>query len=568
MTSKKQSCLYFLFFLGILIFVFRSLIFNVSTNLYSWLDLPYVTWVIYQGVNKISTFSFNNFGFTNAFFPVTDSYYFSDLLLPQALLAYPFTLFIDNPILVTNIVFFITLILNYMFVFLFWKIYFKNNLTSFVTSVVFVFSPFFQLQQGHLQMISYWPFFASLFFFLKNKEFNLRSLLLSGLFLVIQFLASVYLSVFLLFSLVLYSFIRFIKDRNYDEIKKLFIVFLTFILGAGYFIYGYLQVKKHYNFVRNYGEYVTYSAHVTDYVFTTGIDSLFNKTYVAQRWNSFNKHVLGERASFPGITVFFIFVISIIFVSQKRGKIIFGLSMKYEDIFFLFLILFGFVFSLGPRLSFNGVYSEIPTPYTFLVKYVPFFDSVRGLARWSFLFYIGLIYFLGKYLLNKKIWLVSLIFALCLVECIPVNYKTTNEEYIDKNTDKILRNLCLVGNNNILLEVPTSHMSVGKGVYIGLNYISKRQLATIYHGCRLVNGYSGFEPPSQAEYYGIVENSLDNNDGGKFISKLKERGVNFVRLSPDLFPKDKKVNYLKTINELLRDKKLTRLSEFLYKVEY
>lgn len=470
--------------------------------------------------------------------------------------------------MVINLVFLITLLLNYVFIYLFWKLFFKNDFISFIGAVVFSFSPFYHLQQGHFQMISYWPFFASLFFFLRDKNINVKNLIFSGVFIIIQFLASVYLSVFLLFSLSLYVFINSIKNKKLDDIKKFLIVFFVFLLGAGYFINGYINVKKHYNFVRNYGEYVTYSAHLTDYIFTTGIDSVFNKTLFAKKWNSFNKHAIGESAAFPGFIISLVFAFSVLIILKRKNSLVVGFKIKSEDLFFLALVILGLLFSFGPRLNFNGVYSEIPTPYTFIVKYIPFFDSIRGLARWSFLFYLGLTYYFAKFLLSKKNFIVIVVFALCLMECLPTSYITTKEDYIDIYTDEILKNECFVKQDSILLEIPTNHLMVGKGIYVGLNYISKRQLATTYHGCALVNGYSGFEPVSQTEYYNIIEKSLEDVDVSTFLKKVKERKVNFIRISPDLFVNEKRESYLATFDGLVKSKEIKKLSNFLYKVEY
>jgi len=233
----NSDYLYFGLFLLILFFVFRSLIFNLSTNLYSWLDFPYVIWLIYQGIGKISSFNFVNFGVTNAFYPIKDSYFFSDLFLPQAAIAFPISRFINNPILVVNIVLIFTFILNYVSLYLFWGIWFKKSWQRFLASIAFIFSPFFHLQFGHFQMMSYWPLFFSLYFFCKNEKFNLRNILLSGLFLVIQFLSSVYLSVFLIFSLCLKTLLSTVGRRNIGKIKDFFVLFLVFLVGAGYIIH-------------------------------------------------------------------------------------------------------------------------------------------------------------------------------------------------------------------------------------------------------------------------------------------------------------------------------------------
>ena len=233
------------------------------------------------------------------------------------------------------------------------------------------------------------------------------------------------------------------------------------------------------------------------------------------------------------------------------------------------LVIIGFFFSLGPRLSFNGAYSGIPTLYTFLIKYVPFFDSVRGLARWSFIFYLGLTYFFVKYVENKKLWLVAILFLFCLFEYLPVNLKTTKENYLDFGTDNILKSECFSANQKqILLEIPVTHLTVGKGIYVGLNYISKRQLASTYHGCLLVNGYSGYEPPSQTEYYSSIESSLSGGMSDELLMALKDRRVNFLRVSPELISEKERANYLNTLEKLVVNNKIIKVADFLYRVRY
>lgn len=563
MTNKKSFLAFLVLFLGLLIIVFRSLVSNISSNLYSWLDFPYVIWLIYQGIGKISNFSFANFGATNAFYPLKDSYYFSDLFLPQAVGAYPFSLFIKNPVLVVNIVFVLTFVLNYVSLFLYWKLFFKKNWQCFLASVVLIFSPFLQLQFGHFQMQSYWPLFFSLYFFCKNKNFNLKDLFLSGLFLVVQFLSSVYLSVFLIFTLCLKTLINIISKKNIKEIKSILSVFLVFLIAAAYFIYGYIQVKKNYSFVRDYGEYVTYSAHVSDYFFTSGINSVVSNSLIYKKWNSFNKHDWGEMAAFPGFAVTIAVLFYLFKISYKEKVLKIKIKLNNDDLFFILLLIFGLLFSIGPRINFNGAYSGIPTPYTFLIKYIPFFDSVRGLARWSFLFYFGLSYFFVKYLSNKKIWLIFIFVIIFLLENFPLSLISTNENYIDSNSDYILNNYCSK-NKAVLLEIPMNHLMVGTGVIDGLNYISKRQLASIYTNCLLVNGYSGYEPPEQTKYYEDVDNALSNKKLDKFLTLLKNRNITFVRITPELIVANKKDNYLEVINRMMVSKKLLKLSVNLY----
>lgn len=559
----KFSFIYFCIFILILFFVFRSLIFNLSTNLYSWLDFPYVIWLIYQGIGKISSFNLANFGATNAFYPIRDSYFFSDLFLPQALIAFPISRLFNNPILVVNIVLIFTFILNYISLYFFWSICFKRSWQRFIASIAFIFSPFFHLQFGHFQMMSYWPLFFSLYFFCKSESYKLKNILLSGIFLVIQFLSSVYLSVFLIFSLCLKTLLNTIKIGNIRKIKDLLVVLLVFLIGAGYFIYGYVQVKKHYSFVRDYGEYVTYSAHISDYIFTTGVNSLFNKTSMVEKWNSFNKHIWGERATFPGFVVSISILLYLIKVTYRKKTLKIELNLDNDDLFFLLLLIFGVLFSIGPRINFNGVYSGIPTPYTFLIKYVPFFDSIRSLARWSFLFYFSLSYFFTKYLSNKKMLFVLFFAIIFALENFPLSLVSTKENYIDPNSDYILKNYCSK-EKAVLLEIPMNHLMVGTGIIEGLNYISKRQLSSVYTECFLVNGYSGYEPPELTKFYNDVDEAIIDENKNLFIDLLKSRNVFLIRITDNLIVSEKRDKYFEAFNVFLSSGRILKLTDGLF----
>ena len=253
-------------------------------------------------------------------------------------------------------------------------------------------------------------------------------------------------------------------------------------------------------------------------------------------------------------------------VAYKKNTLKIEFNLDNDDLYFLLLLIFGSLFSLGPRLSFNGVYSGIPTPYTFLIKYVPFFDSVRGLARWSFLFYLGLSYFFTKYLSNKKLWFVLFFIIIFALENFPFSLVSTKEDYIDLNTDYILKNYCSK-DKTVLLEIPMNHLMVGTGIIDGLNYISKRQLASTYTQCYLVNGYSGYEPPEQTKFYTDVDEAIINENASLFIDLLKSRQVSLIRTTDDLIISEKRDEYIDVINKLLFSDKLIRLEQNLYSLK-
>ncbi len=194
----KKFLFYLFLFTIILGVAFRSLLLNLSTNLVDWRDYAYVTWVINQNISHLKSLDFPNLFNTNAFYPYTQTLFLSDTLLTPSIIGVVFSFFTKNPVLNFNLVFISTFILNYISVYLVWKKIFKNSLISFIGSLAIVFSAFFYIEIGHFQMQNYWPFFLAIFFLIDTdiRKLKLKSLLV-GIFLAIQFLASIYLAFFL-----------------------------------------------------------------------------------------------------------------------------------------------------------------------------------------------------------------------------------------------------------------------------------------------------------------------------------------------------------------------------------
>src|SRR3989344_3091040 len=402
---NKKYLIYFILFITIISVVFYSLITNLSRNLPDWYDTPYIVWLIIQNTDKLKALNFIVLFNTNAFYPHHNTLFFSDTYLPQSLMALPVSFFTTNPILIFNLLFFAMLILNYFCAFLLWQQIFKKEKIAFFGALLLVFSPFFTSTLSHFQLMAYFLFlFCFLCIFKNQDQPKIRYLVMAGVSLALQFLAGVYLSVFLLFSLALYYLIRLIVTKNIKLISKnLGVILLIFVLIDGVFINKYLEVKKNYQVKRDIKEYIQYSAHVTDYIFSNNINSLIHTSSLIKKWNSFNKHNWGELAVFPGFLLLTLSFLSLISLKKNQKEINIGVRLNSERAFFLLLMLVGLIFSFGPRINFNGYYAHLPSPYTLIIKTLPFIEVVRVSARWSFIFYLGMIYFALDFLNNIHI---------------------------------------------------------------------------------------------------------------------------------------------------------------------
>ncbi|NMD00051.1 MAG: hypothetical protein GYA62_10055, partial [Bacteroidales bacterium] len=254
----------------------------------------------------------------------------------------------------------------------------------------------------------------------------------------------------------------------------------------------------------------------------------------------------------------------IITISVKKKEILIKFVKSNNNFIFLTLILLGITFSLGPKLNVNGLYTGVPLPYAIFVKYVPIFEMVRGLSRWSFLFYIGLTYFFLSFLIkvNKK---VEAFFTILLfLEIIPLNIPTKNDSYIT-NQDIKLANICS-DTPTVVLEIPVTHFDTNGSITDGLSYITKRLLATNYNNCYLVNGYSGYDLPSIQNIKNNLIFSSIESDEKLFYKTIKNTGADLIvintnNLNPDLY-----YNLIPTINKLSVKGQVKLLSDNIYKI--
>lgn len=564
----KKFLIYLGIFILILLFVFRDLVSNLSTNLLDWRDYPYIIWTMSQSTTHITSLDFANFFETNAFYPYKLTLMFSDILLPQALILLPFLFLTKNIILSFNTTFLITFILNFIASFLFWKQVFKKDIIAFFGSLLFIFSPFFHLELSHFQMLNYWPFlFTFYFLFRHERESKIRQLILMGLFITIQFLSSVYLSIYLIFSVLTFYLLKllFSKDAKVT-VFKLFVIYFVFLFTSGFFIKGYMDMKKTYNIKRDIKEYITYSANLSDYIFTSQIKSVFHTSSVIQTWNKADKN-WGLHGSFPGFLIFVLSLIGLFKISKKKRFITINVLLNKEKTFFLILVIAGLLFSLGPRLNFNGNYAHIPLPYAAVIKFAPFAEALRVPSRWSFIFFLGLIYLSllginkleGKF--NYKVLMIT-IFILFILEYIPINITSQSEQYISA-TDQKLKRLCQ-NTKKVLLKIPITHLDVAPDIITGLSYITKAELSSTNHNCLMVNGYSGYDLPQIFELKDKINNSIIKNDTQAFLKLIEENNVDIVEFTPNLFIKELKESGSEFITILSREAQLTKIGDNMF----
>jgi len=545
----KSYFIFFSAFLMLIFFIFRSLLLNINSHLLDWLDYPLIVWIIFQNAAHLKSLQFDGIFNSNIFYPFEGSMLFSDLLLPQSLLALPLGLLTNNVILVFNVLFFLTLILNVISLTLFWKRFISNIYILFFAVLVTAFSPYFFLNVGHFQMISFWPMFFGMSF-LFDKNFSYKKISITAVFCTLQLLTSVYLSVFMLFASGLWFILKSlyqIKNRQVLLVlimKFVFFCFVFIILSSG-FIYKYLQVKNAYGIIRPYGEYVLYSAHITDYVFDTNYHSLLSSVFPISKWDQYNLHTIGEAAGFPGIILLGLSIFGLFIYGVKKDRFTMTSYLGFNQIYFFILSVSGFIFSLGPRLNVNGFYTALPLPYILFLKLIPLFEPIRANARWSFFLYFGLTYFAVMALqkLEKRTRFKLIVVVICVLyiaELVPLNKLTEQKNYYPE-VYNLVSTKCL-NSKGVLLEYPLTQDSKEANIINNLTYKTQMMLASLHHNCKLVNGYTGYTPKDYERYENSIYTAVTEGNNKLFNDLLKQRNVTLFKLNKDYLFSEKVKN--------------------------
>ena len=230
-------------------------------------------------------------------------------------------------------------------------------------------------------------------------------------------------------------------------------------------------------------------------------------------------HFSAHRLANPVMITVFLFIIRYFLLRHKRPFFLCEFFRRYPDtgesqVFYLFLLIFVLILSLGPNFA----------PYRVLYKFIPPFRSLRVAARWgamvvfsiSVLAGFGVRRFLaGSPLLRRKV-ICALIPVILIVEysCFPLR-----ELYMfPTQVPEVYRWLSRQEGDFALVELPMP--STVPEVYRETRYM----YWSTFHWKKLVNGYSGFFPSD----YWEINKTMQEFPSEKSIALLRNLGVRYV----------------------------------------
>lgn len=547
----KKTVFYILLILFSILIFWSNILIHLNTHLINWDDEAFIIWVIQNNIEHFVNLDFKNLYETNGMYPFKYSLLFSDSFFTQSIIVMFLSLFTKNIIAQFNLLLIFNHILIFLSSLLFLREIFKKIEPAIISSFFVTYSPFYFTQIGHLHIIFFWPIFFSLFFLVKFFDSGSQKFLfLSTIFTGIQILSSLYLGLMSFLINFLFTFIlanvSFIKKLKY----YLTIVIISIFLATPS-ILGYYLVSQTYHLKREYSEFLVYSAHLSDYLFPhPKHESILYTSSIFQKLSKLQYHLVGESAAFLGLGPI---IFSIFYLFPKIKKTVQKPYIHWKVIFeidklslvAILLILMGFIFSLGPRLWINGQYTHIPLPYNLLLKIFPPLEIIRAVARWYFLIVLGISIILGLGYLRverkmpRKNYLVRFLPLIALViffiEFWSKPFPVFKEEWMNPAYEFLSNNICR-NSTEVLLEYPLTYRNWDGDLKKNLRYRSLILLASTQHKCKILSGYTGFEPQPYVEIKQEFDDGFSQKDI-KLINKLK---INYIKFNLNAITKAEK----------------------------
>jgi len=495
------------------------LFFSITTFLYFWpvvthftsylpgnQDELFITFAITQMARKFPQPS-NQLFDSGIFYPATQSQAFSDLFITSGIIAKPFLAYFKEPVVAFNSVLLIGQILTLWSSYLLLNKLSKDKITAVLFSLIFSFSLIHLHYIPHLHTFFIGLVPLSGWLLLKWIE-SKKNYWLSLWFLILG-LQAINSPLPAYFILYLAIFIFWLKPKAIGILWKNKKHILIFSLGGLILFYSYLRayssVSRQYDYHRPLSEVVHFSL---------SPEQLFGPFFS------------------PVLYILFLLLALTIF-RKKIGEI---------KIYFMAMLV-SLLLSLGPVLHWMGrtikIPFPIPLPYLLLYYILPGFNGFRTPSRWLVMFALFTVMFCTlawtKVFTNKRLKIFSSFVVLIFIVLLTPKYNSY-VKIANLNQAPPIYQWLRYQPQRVVVEMPMAAWD--KGEQTKQEII--RMYWSLYHGKKLVNGYSGYFPQSYLQLTSLTQQqfpdktsieALQNSGAELLLIHLKQYGekANFYK---------------------------------------
>ena len=532
------------------------------------------TWIIAWVGHAAITDPLNLFN-TNIFYPYPNTLAFSEILVPQGLLALPFTLATDNPILGYNLVLFAMLWLNAFAMYLLALDWTGNRTPGWVAGAIYAFSPFNLGNLAQIQLLSLgWMPLAILYLRRVVGRRGLesgvgrivRDAILFAFFFVLQSLSSIYFALLAGFAVVTYLAVAALaqiaghsqsrpmgsvplpghdpgaidkdsrrrNDHSSPTLRRIAsfvcraspglqpriwaLLFSLILIGTLLvpFLLPYFEVQRELGFQRSVQDSEQFSANLHQFIEVPPQNVVYGN-WLAPNPLKFNGGYPLDNL-FPGILAL---VLAGIGVAARRSR---------ENLFLVILLACAFLLSLGPRLYLTAdEVTNLALPYRWLYDFIPLLRALRAPVRFDALIMFALSLLAGIGMAALSVGEQQRALALAAVGLIAIEYLAVPAANITvlpvASEVSTLYGWLARQPASVVLELPMMGPNAQNQLDISNQYFST------YHWQKTPDGYSGFIPAGRGE----IAYEMEDFPNLRAVSLMQALGVRYLVLHNDQF---------------------------------
>ena len=443
----------------------------------------------------------------NIFYPAKGTLAYSDATLLQGVLGAPLFWAGVSPTLIYNVLLGAGFTLSGAAMFVLARHLTGSTPSSLVAVVIFVMLPYRVEHLMHLEL--QWALFIPLTFWAIHRTAESgrwRHALLAGLFVWLQFLASIYYGVFLSLTLLIFVPLMLMFRGHAPRLvflAKLSVGGLAAALLSLPYLWPYFEASRVVG-TRQALEIAQYSAHLTSYLATSEWNRLWGWT--AGRWGAM------ELRLFPGALALILATASVFHPRRRHVA--------------LYAVVLGVVVELS--LGMNG------SLYRLLLTHIAPLQAFRAVARFGMIVgcVVAILAAFGTQALLLHVsqgrwqrWLVSLLIAILFIE---YSNRSIPLSYAIRPTPADAYKALSQAQEGAMVEMP---LPVLNGVP---NFDPYYQGWAVWHWRPLLNGYSGFIPAAYAKAVTDLENFPD----AQSIETLRALNIRFVMVHQGFYEPD------------------------------
>ena len=429
------------------------------------------------------------------FHPERNTIAYSEHMFVQSVMGAPLFWMGLSPVLIHNLLTIAGFALSGWAMYLLMTRWTRSAWAGLVGGLVYAFNAHTLTRFAHLQALHV-EFFPLLLYAVDRLivERTRAMAILTGVAFVLQGLCSNYYLVFSAFTLLAAALVRAPEWWPHRQMRYHWLrVGAIAAIGLVPFLWPYYEVHREHGLERSIAEVANFSAGRLDYLVTGG---RLHYDWWSHQWFQ------GRTALFPGLTALAL-AIAGAWTHRRDGRV--RTALAFGGV--------GILMSLGPAMP----------GYALLHEYVPLIAGLRNVARWGWLFLaaVAILAAFGAQGLGAKGAKVLVLGAMVLVTAeawrAPVGF--TRFEGLPRIYDRIAAERDVV-----LAEFP---LYSGDRVSENGPYV----LANTRYLRPLVNGYSGFQPPSYEERARVLTRFPDPSA----ITLLRSLGVTHVTVHREAF---------------------------------